>query len=89
MSSCLSYSWLKKFNLALIYILPNILPILFTGGLMCIIGVPLKIGIAIVFTIIYGLAVDDTLHFVHRYNANRKAGEPSMISVLETFKVFQ
>jgi predicted RND superfamily exporter protein len=84
--STLCIWWLtSSLKIALISILPNILPMLFAGGLMWVMGVPLKIGTAVVFTIIYGLAVDDTLHFVHRYNSNRKAGDSTMISILETF----
>lgn len=84
--STLCIWWLtSNLKIAIISILPNILPMLFAGGLMWLFGVPLKIGTAVVFTIIYGLAVDDTLHFVHRYNSNRKGGETRIGSILEAF----
>jgi len=58
---------LQSVRIALISILPNIFPLLLTAGLMGWLGIDLKIGTALIFTVLYGIAVDDTIHFLMRY----------------------
>jgi hypothetical protein len=41
--------------------------VLFAGALMGIMGIPLKISTALIFTLVLGISVDDTIHFLHRY----------------------
>lgn len=48
--------------------IPNLTPVLLTLGLMGWSGVPLDISSLLVGGIIIGLAVDDTIHFMHRFN---------------------
>lgn len=54
-------------KLGLIALVCNILPILFTAGLMGYMGIDLSVSISIIFTIAFGIAVDDTIHFLSRY----------------------
>jgi hypothetical protein len=35
-------------------------------------GIPLKVTTALIFTIAYGIAVDDTIHFLNSYRLNKK-----------------
>ncbi|MEM6806916.1 MAG: MMPL family transporter [Bacteroidota bacterium] len=46
--------------------IPNLLPLLFIAGLMGILGIGLKMSTAIIFSIAFGIAVDDTIHFLSR-----------------------
>ncbi|MCS6822438.1 MAG: MMPL family transporter [Microscillaceae bacterium] len=57
------------FNLRmmLISILPNLIPMIITAGLMGFLGIPLKPSTVIIFSIVFGIAVDDTVHFLARY----------------------
>ncbi len=52
----------------LLSLLPNIFPVLIMFGTMGITGIPLNIGTAMVAAIAIGIAVDDTIHFMTRYN---------------------
>lgn len=52
----------------LLSLLPNIFPVLIMFGTMGILGIPLNIGTAMVAAIAIGIAVDDTIHFMTRYN---------------------
>ena len=52
----------------LISLLPNILPIIFYFGVMGIFSIPLNIGTAMVAAIAIGISVDDTIHFMIRFN---------------------
>ncbi|MDF1663747.1 MAG: MMPL family transporter, partial [Planctomycetota bacterium] len=51
-------------KLALLSVAPNLLPLLLILAIMSLVGIPLKLGTSIVFTIVFGIAVDDTVHFV-------------------------
>jgi len=47
---------------------PNLMPILLTLGLMGWLDIPLDMSTTLIGGIIIGLAVDDTIHFMHRFN---------------------
>lgn len=49
-------------------LIPNVIPIAIIFGIMGIFRIPLNIGTAMVTAIAVGIAVDDTLHFMTRYN---------------------
>jgi uncharacterized protein len=49
---------------ALLSIIPNLLPLLLCAGIMGIAGIELKAFTSVVFTIILGIAVDDTIHLM-------------------------
>lgn len=53
----------------LLSLVPNIIPVAFNFGIMGLLGIPLNIGTAMVAAIAIGIAVDDTIHFMTRYNA--------------------
>ena len=63
---------LRSARIAFLSILPNLFPLLVIAGLMGWIGIDLKIGTALIFTVLYGIAVDDTIHFLVRYKIEQK-----------------
>lgn len=52
----------KDIRMTVISLIPNILPLLFIAGFMGISGIDVKVSTAIIFTIAFGIAVDDTIH---------------------------
>lgn len=64
----------RNLKLLLISLLPNILPLLFAAGLLGFLGIPLEATISVVFAIVFGIAVDDTIHFLGRYKVSRDNG---------------
>jgi len=52
----------------LLSLVPNIIPVVVNFGLMGLFSIPLNVGTAMVSVIAIGIAVDDTLHFMTRYN---------------------
>ncbi|MEP3210435.1 MAG: MMPL family transporter [Maribacter sp.] len=64
----------KNLKLLFISFLPNILPILFAGGLLGMLNIPLEATISVVFAIVFGITVDDTIHFLGRYKVSRANG---------------
>jgi predicted RND superfamily exporter protein len=60
----LLFVFLRSWRLALLSLVPNLLPLALVLGVMGLVGVPLNISTSIVFTIAFGIAVDDTAHFL-------------------------
>ena len=50
-----------------ISLIPNIIPLLITGGMMGFAGIPLKPSTALIFSIAFGISVDDSIHFLAKY----------------------
>lgn len=58
---------LRSANMLVIALIPNLIPLLVAGGILGYFGIDLEAGISIVFAIIFGIAVDDTIHFLAKY----------------------
>lgn len=57
----------RSFKMVVVAIIPNLLPLVITAGLMGYFGIPLKPSTILVFSIAFGLSVDDTIHFLAQY----------------------
>jgi membrane protein len=57
----------RSFKMIIISLIPNLLPLLITAGLMGYLGIPLKPSTILVFSIAFGISVDDTIHFLAKY----------------------
>lgn len=64
---------LADLKLGLIAMVPNILPIAAVMACMGWLGIPIDIGTLLVASIAMGLAVDDTIHFMHQFRASYAA----------------
>ena len=61
-------AWMfRSFKMILISLIPNLLPLIVTAGLMGFLGVPIKPSTILVFSIAFGISVDDTIHFLAKY----------------------
>lgn len=73
-------------QMILISLLPNILPLLITAGLMGFFNIPIKPSTILVFSIAFGISVDDTIHFLAKYRqeliANKWRIKPSVYAAL-------
>lgn len=54
-------------RMILISCLSNIVPCIITAGIMGVFGIPLKPSTALIFSIAFGIAVDDSIHFLAKY----------------------
>lgn len=57
------YSW----RMVIMSLLPNILPLIFTAAIMGFTGIPIKASTILVFSIAFGISVDNTIHFLAKY----------------------
>ena len=62
----------RSFKMILISLLPNVLPLVITAGLMGFLGIPIKPSTILVFSIAFGISVDDTIHFLAKYRQELK-----------------
>ncbi|QNJ97749.1 efflux RND transporter permease subunit [Constantimarinum furrinae] len=61
-------AWMfRSARMILVSLIPNLLPLIITAGLMGFLGVPIKPSTILVFSIAFGISVDDTIHFLAKY----------------------
>ena len=63
----------------------TVLPLLFIAGYMGAAGIDLKVSTSIIFTIAFGIAVDDTLHFLAKYKLLLSQGVSPIWALRRTF----
>lgn len=75
-------SWLA----GLLSLVPNVIPVLMSFGLMGYLGVPLNPGTAMVAAIAIGVAVDDTIHLMTRFGVESKRNLNELDAVRATIR---
>ena len=63
----------RSFKMIVISLIPNLIPLIITAGLMGYLGVPIKPSTILVFSIAFGISVDDTIHFLAKYRQELQA----------------
>ncbi|TYB76121.1 MMPL family transporter [Bizionia saleffrena] len=63
----------RSFRMIIVSLIPNLLPLVVTAGLMGYLGVPIKPSTILVFSIAFGISVDDTIHFLAKYRQELQA----------------
>lgn len=64
----------RSWRLCRLAIAANLAPLVLTVAFMGLAGIELRISTSIVFAIVYGIAIDDTVHFLARFQEERAAG---------------
>lgn len=54
-------------RMVLVSLIPNLIPMITTAGLMGFMDVPIKPSTILVFSIAFGIAVDDAIHYLSKY----------------------
>lgn len=75
----------RSLKMVIIALIPNILPLVMLGAILGFSGVELKVSTALVFTISFGIAVDDTIHFMSKLKLELNKGKPLMVAMKRTF----
>jgi hydrophobe/amphiphile efflux-3 (HAE3) family protein len=66
----------RNVRLVLISLIPNVVPLLLIAGLMGVLGIEIKPATAVIFSISFGIAVDDSIHMLARLRQELRAGAP-------------
>ena len=76
----------RSLRLTLISIIPNVIPLLVVGGAMGYAGILLKPSTALIFPLAFGIAVDDTIHFLAKYRLVRKTERRRDVAIITTLR---
>lgn len=75
----------RNVSMVIISLIPNVLPLLMIAGIMGWTGINLKLSTSIIFTIAFGIAVDDTIHFISKLRIELAKGNDLMKAVSSSF----
>lgn len=75
----------QSFRMVLITFIPNILPLLMVAAVMGYSGIDLKVSTSIIFTIAFGIAVDDTIHFISKFRLELAKGQSKLYALKRTY----
>lgn len=74
-------------RMVLVSLIPNLIPLIVTAGAMGFIGVPLKPSTILIFSIAFGISIDDTIHYLAKFRQELKTQKISFkIAVLEALR---
>jgi predicted RND superfamily exporter protein len=65
----------RNIKMLLVFLIPNTLPMILAAAIIGFGDIALEAGVAIVFGIIFGISVDDTIHMLGRYRLLRQEGQ--------------
>ncbi len=75
----------KNWKMVFISLVPNIFPLLLAGALLGFLGIELDAATSIIFAIAFGIAVDDTIHFLSKFRIEIDQGKDIKESIHITF----
>ena len=75
----------QSFRMIIIAVLPNLLPLLVIAGFMGLAGITIKISTSIIFAIAFGIAVDDTIHFMSKLRIELNKGKSIVYALKRTY----
>ncbi|MBE7443159.1 MAG: MMPL family transporter [Flavobacteriales bacterium] len=62
----------SSIRMVVVSLIPNLIPLITTAALMGYIGIPIKPSTILIFSIAFGISVDDTIHFLAKYRQELK-----------------
>jgi uncharacterized protein len=74
----------RSLTLGLLAIIPNLMPLLVTGGFLQLSGQSLGIASVMTFDLCLGIAVDATIHFVMRFRREKIATGDTRLAIVRT-----
>lgn len=74
-------------RLAFLSLIPNTIPIIFLFGLLGLTGIPLDFVTCNIAAIAIGIAVDDTIHFLSKFNQAMKNHHEQYAALKETLEI--
>jgi len=75
----------RSWRISIIVLIPNVLPLIWMGGMMWAFGIDLKLTTAILFTVAFGIAVDDSIHFMSKLRLELSKGRTWLYALKRTF----
>jgi predicted RND superfamily exporter protein len=75
----------RDWRMVLVALLPNLVPLVFIAGVMGTLSIDLKVSTAIIFTIAFGIAEDDTIHMLAALRQHLREGRSPAYALKRTY----
>lgn len=75
----------RSWRVSFIMLIPNFIPLIWMLGLMYLLGIDFKLTTAILFTVAFGIAVDDSIHFMTRLRIELATQKSFLYALKRTF----
>lgn len=75
----------KSVKMVVISLIPNVIPLVIIAAIMGAFSIDLKITTSIIFTIGFGIAVDDTIHFMSKLKLELQKGRSILYALKRTY----
>ncbi|MFT5859145.1 MAG: putative RND superfamily exporter protein [Flavobacteriaceae bacterium] len=75
----------KSIKMAFLSLIPNLIPLVIIGGIMGYMGIELKMSNVLIFSIAFGIVVDDTIHFLGKFNIELQRGSSSLYALKRSY----
>ncbi len=75
----------RSASIVVISIVANVIPLIFIAGIMGFFGIDLKTSTSIIFTIAFGIAVDDTIHFLGKFKHELLKGRGKIYALKRSY----
>lgn len=75
----------KSLRMVFVFLIPNVIPLIVVAGIMGYAGIELKAATSLVFSIAFGIATDDTIHFISRLKIELDQGKNLLYAFKRTF----
>ncbi|MBL7940507.1 MAG: MMPL family transporter [Flavobacteriales bacterium] len=75
----------RDWRMVLVALIPNLVPLVFIAGVMGLFGIDLKVSTAIIFTISFGIAEDDTIHMLAALRQHLRQGLSPAYALKRTY----
>jgi uncharacterized protein len=73
-------------KMVIISMIPNIIPMIITAGIMGLFNIPLKPSTALIFGISFGISIDSTIHFLSKYKQELKMNKNILKAIVMTLE---
>ena len=78
----------RSWRMVLVSMIPNLIPLIITSAIMGFFGIPIKPSTILVFSIAFGISIDDTIHFLAKYRqelkVNNNIRKSAIVAIRET-----
>ena len=65
----------SSYKMLIIAMIPNFIPLLITAGVMGFFNIPLKPSTVLIFSVAFGISVDNTIHYLAKYRQELRSNE--------------
>lgn len=73
-------------KMIVISIIPNLIPMLMTAGVMGLFDIRMKISTAVIFSISFGITIDTTIHYLSKFKQELPHCDTVLEAVLKSLK---